>query len=51
MPIYTNGKKSITQDKDGHKGGIWKRADSPEKLGSKTTRNGTYDENLNLIAD
>ena len=51
MPVYTNGKQYISPDKDGHNGGIWKMADSPEKLGNKSTRNGTYDENLNRIGD
>lgn len=29
----------------------WKRADSPKALESKTTRDGTYDENLQRIGD
>ena len=51
MPIYTNGKKYISPDKDGYNGGIWKMADSPEKLRNKSTRNGTYDEKLNRIGE
>ena len=41
----------ISLDKDGHNGGIWKMADSHEKLGNRSTRKGTYDENLNRIGD
>ena len=51
QPIYTDGKRYISPDKDGHNGGKWKMADSPQKLSDKTTRNGTYDENLNQIGD
>ncbi|MCR5049906.1 MAG: toxin C-terminal domain-containing protein [Paludibacteraceae bacterium] len=51
MDIYTNGKKYISPDKDGHSGGIWKMADSPKNLEKKNTRNGTYDVNLNQIGD
>ena len=38
-------------DKDQHNGGTWKRADSPKDLGSRTTRDGTYNENLERIGD
>jgi len=47
--VYTNGKNFISPDKDGHNGGIWKKANSVEELNSKETRDGTYDENLNKI--
>ncbi|MFC9437641.1 toxin C-terminal domain-containing protein [Nocardia sp. NPDC057030] len=51
--IFKHSKKNlyITQDVDGHNGGRWKMASSPEGLGSKQTRMGTYDENLNRIGD
>lgn len=41
----------ITPDVDSHNGGAWKAASSVARLGSKTTRLGTYDENLNRIGD
>jgi hypothetical protein len=34
-----------------HSGGSWKGADSIGDLGSKSTRQGTYDENLTRIGD
>lgn len=49
-----NGKgnpKYISVDKDGHNGGAWKGASSIKNLGSKKTRSGTYDANLNRIGD
>jgi hypothetical protein len=49
--VYTNGTSFITPDKTGHKGGVFKKASSVENLGSVDTRDGTYDENLNRIAD
>ena len=51
QPVYKNGNKYITQDVDGHNGGAWKMADSIKNLGSKSTRMGTYDANLNRIGD
>jgi RHS repeat-associated protein len=56
QPIYKNSKASndlkyITPDVDVHNGGFWKAADSPKNLGSKKTRSGTYDMNLNRIGD
>ena len=52
QPIYTNGKKYISPDADGHNVGVWKMADSPKELNRRATRNGTYDENLqNRIGD
>lgn len=50
-PIFSNGKKYISPDRDGHNGGIWKMADSLEDLNSKSTRMGTYDKDLNRIGD
>ena len=41
----------ITFDIDSHNGGAWKAASSVARLGSKATRLGTYDENLNRIGD
>lgn len=41
----------ITPDVDSHNGGAWKAASSVARLGSKVTRLGTYDENLNRIGD
>ena len=41
----------ITPDVDSHNGGAWKAASSVARLGSKATRLGTYDENLNRIGD
>lgn len=53
--VYKNkkGKKPeyITQDVDSHNGGVWKGADSVKNLGSRSTRSGTYDGNLNRIGD
>ena len=49
--VYTNGKDFISPDKDGHNGGVWKRAKTLKDLESRDTRMGTYDEFLNRIAD
>ncbi|WP_280391344.1 toxin C-terminal domain-containing protein [Nocardia brasiliensis] len=51
--IFKHEKKNlyISQDVDGHNGGRWKMASSPENLASKKTRMGTYDANLNRIGD
>ena len=43
--------KYISPDIDSHNGGIWKGASSISNLGSKQTRLGTYDGNLNRIGD
>ena len=51
MPIYKKGKEYISPDRDGHNGGIWKKAKSIEDLNNRKTRLGTYDENLNRIGD
>ncbi len=40
-----------TPDVDKHNGGVWKGADSVKKLGSRRTRSGTYDMDLNRIGD
>jgi hypothetical protein len=46
QPVYKLGKSYISRDVDGHCGGVWKEASSPEDLASKTTRNGTYNADL-----
>ncbi len=46
--IYTNDKDFITPDKDGHNGGIWKKANKLDDL-LKNKRTGTYDKNLKKI--
>jgi len=46
QPVLRKGRIYITPDIDSHKGGAWKMADSPKNLGSKTTRMGTYNEDL-----
>ncbi len=38
----------ISPDADSHNGGAWKAASSVANLGSKTTRLGTYNENLTV---
>ena len=48
-PIFKKGRNYISPDRDGHNGGVWKKAKSVEALDSKATRAGTYDENLNFI--
>ena len=49
--VFKLGSRYITRDLDGHNGGAWKMADSVKALGSKKTRSGTYDANLNRIGD
>ncbi|MDO7484452.1 toxin C-terminal domain-containing protein [Acinetobacter baumannii] len=49
--VFKKGNSYISRDVDGHNGGAWKEASSPEKLNSKETRNGTFDINLNRIGD
>jgi RHS repeat-associated protein len=56
QPVYLNSRapfkiRYITPDVDKHNGGFWKAADSVKSLGSKRTRSGTFDENLNRIGD
>jgi len=46
QPVFKRGNRYITPDVDSHSGGVWKMADSPQNLGSKSTRMGTYDANL-----
>ncbi|MFX3661414.1 MAG: toxin C-terminal domain-containing protein, partial [Ectobacillus sp.] len=54
--VYENTKaprkvRYITRDTEAHIGGAFKGADAVSKLGSKRTRSGTYDKNLNRIGD
>ena len=51
QPVYSDGKSVISPDVDSHNGGAWKAADSVEDLGSKDTRRGTFDRNMNRIGD
>lgn len=56
QPIFYNSKaprsiRYITPDADGHNGGFWKASDSIKNLGSKKTRTGTFDINLNKIGN
>ena len=46
--VYKKGKSYITRDVDGHNGGAWKRASSVANLGSKATRDGTYNADLTV---
>ncbi|MFS1526109.1 toxin C-terminal domain-containing protein [Microbulbifer sp. 2304DJ12-6] len=49
--VFKKGKRFITRDVDGHNGGAWKMAKSVKGLGSKETRLGTFDKDLNRIGD
>jgi hypothetical protein len=57
QPVYFNGRVYITPDvgsgglTGSHRGGVWKMADSVRNLGRKETRMGTYDAQLERIAD
>lgn len=51
QPVYKKGNRYITPDVDSHNGGAWKMADSVKNLGTKSSRMGTYDSNLNRIGD
>ena len=51
QPVFTDGKRFITPDVDGHSGGVWKVAQTVKDLGSKKTRSGTLDECLKRIGD
>jgi hypothetical protein len=44
--VFKKGRRYISRDEDGHNGGAWKMADSPEKLRSKELRMGTYNKDL-----
>lgn len=48
--VYSDGKRWITPDTDGHIGGIWKLYDKVSNVGrGKSFRVGTFDEHLNKI--
>ena len=47
--VYSNGKDYISPDRDGHNGGIWKRAKSIKDLDDPKKRMGTYDADFNRI--
>lgn len=51
QPVYTDGRRYITPDVDGHNGGVWKMADSVRNLGRKNTRTGTFDGKLKKVGD
>lgn len=49
--VFRKGNRYISHDFTNHAGGVWKMAKSPKALKSKSTRMGTYDENLKRIGD
>jgi hypothetical protein len=51
QPVFQKGNKFISPDWDAHTGGAWKMADSVKNLGSKATRMGTYNAELERIGD
>ncbi|CAF3305539.1 unnamed protein product [Rotaria socialis] len=59
VAVYRNSKRPnateyITYDVDGHVGGVWKAGDKKWAEGGckqKPARSGTYDKDLNKIAD
>lgn len=51
QPVFKKGNRYITPDVDSHNGGIWKMADSVKNLGSRKSRMGTYNANLERIGD
>lgn len=50
-PVFSNGKRYISPDRDGHNGGIWKMSKKLKQLDSRETRMGTYDAELNRVGD
>ena len=47
--VFKKGNRYITRDVDGHNGGAWKVAlKKPENLGSKSTREGTWNKDLTI---
>ena len=47
QPVYTNGKKYISPDIDGHLGkNLWKKGNTIKGLGRKSSRDGTYSWDL-----
>ena len=49
--VFKKGNSYISRDVDGHNGGAWKEAASPEALNQKSTRRGTLDKDMNRIGD
>ncbi len=49
MPIFYNGKNYISPDRDGHNGGVWKKANKINELNNRNRRLGTFDKDLNKI--
>ena len=49
--VFKKGNQYITRDVDGHSGGAWKVANSMKDLRTKSGRLGTYDKDLNKIAN
>ncbi|WP_428555644.1 toxin C-terminal domain-containing protein [Pseudomonas edaphica] len=49
--VFKRGNLYITRDLDGHNGGAWKAAKSVKDLGSRETRSGTFDVNMERIGD
>ncbi|WP_252178433.1 toxin C-terminal domain-containing protein [Endozoicomonas sp. 4G] len=49
--VFKRGNLYITRDIDSHSGGVWKMATSVKNLGARSTRLGTYDQNLSRIGD
>ncbi|MBK3511386.1 MULTISPECIES: toxin C-terminal domain-containing protein [unclassified Pseudomonas] len=49
--VFKRGNRYITRDLDGHNGGAWKAAKSVKDLGSRETRSGTFDVNMERIGD
>lgn len=46
--VYTDGKRYISPDIDQHNGGYWKLACKISDLWRKSTRVGTYNEDLSI---
>lgn len=49
--VKPDGKKFISPDLDGHNGGVWKVADKEKDLWRKTTREGTFDKDMQKIGE
>jgi hypothetical protein len=49
--VFRRGNRFITRDVDGHNGGAWKMAQSPEDLRAKSTRDGTFAADMTRIGD
>lgn len=49
--VFKLGNNYITRDIDGHNGGAWKMAYSVKGLESKSTRQGTFDKDMQRIGD